>query len=59
MLSVARHLLFLVESEQQQILRFAPSKVARRPFVFNTAIDRDFHGHWWAERPCNTRDDIV
>ena len=35
----------------------APSKVARKPFVFNRATDRDFHDQWWPEGPCNTQHD--
>ena len=38
---------------------FAPSKVARKPFVFNSTRGRDFHLHWWAEGPCNTQHDML
>jgi hypothetical protein len=43
--SGARNLLVLFCRAKADSRRFAPSKVARKPFVFNRAVGRDFHPH--------------
>jgi hypothetical protein len=49
---------FQRETARRAGFRRAPSKVARKPFVFNAAIGRGFHSPWWAEGPCDTQHDI-
>jgi hypothetical protein len=48
MLSEAKHLLF------------GPSRREKSRFLsLGMTGSRDFHLHWWAEGPCNTRNDSV